>query len=75
MLENKVTEAVQSAGKSMNDPKIKDFEKAYGDFKNLVKKGFAKERGYNLFSLNSGLLERVQFNAKPKSDGTSSLSE
>lgn len=49
--------------KFQNDPKIKEFEKANSEFKNLVQEGVTKERGYNLLTVENAHLTGVHFNA------------
>ena len=73
MIENKLLEVIHTtAGQLLQDSKTREFDKAYAEFKNMVKSGVAKERGYNILSIDSAHLVRVQFNVSPKPAETDS---
>jgi hypothetical protein len=63
-IENKLIESIKNETERFeNDPKVKEFEKAYSEFKTLVIEGIVKERGYNLLSIETSHLNGVNFNA------------
>ena len=60
---NKVIETIQEqAHQFENDPDIKELEIANSEFKNLLKAGVVKERGYNLLTVESAHLIAMRFN-------------
>ncbi|MBT1687216.1 hypothetical protein [Dawidia soli] len=62
-IEDKLINTLTTATEKFeNDPKIKEFEKASLEFKNLVQAGIAKERGYNLLTVEDAHLSRAHFN-------------
>jgi len=65
-IEKELIAAIKSeAERLQNDPKVKEFEKAISDFKTLVEAGIAKERGYNLMTLDATHLQGEHFNRTP----------
>jgi hypothetical protein len=53
-IEKELIEVLQSETERLqNAPRIKDYEKAIRQWEDLVKRGLAKERGYNLLTIDS----------------------
>ena len=44
------------------DKGLKDFEKASKEFDELIEKGIARKRGYNLLTITENHLHRINFN-------------
>jgi len=65
-IENVLKKSLSLAEKKFKgDNTAEQFEKSNKDFKDLVSKGFVRERGYNLLSLSdNNSAPRIVFNAK-----------
>ena len=65
-VENQFIEQVESLKKKFaKDDKVNEFEKASDRFDELVEKGVARKRGYNLLSPTDEHIKiKVRFNAK-----------
>lgn len=66
-MKNKETEILKKEIKDISkkfkdDKKIKEYEKSLNSFKELVQKGYAKERGNNLSSITEQTSNIVTFN-------------
>jgi hypothetical protein len=53
----------KEANKFSDDPKMKEFVKADKDFTELVDKGLASRRGYNLMSIDTINQRNIAFNS------------
>ncbi|MBN2881741.1 hypothetical protein JXM83_06855 [Candidatus Woesearchaeota archaeon] len=63
-LEQSLLETLENEAKKLSDdPKVKEFAKADKDFTELVNKGLASRRGYNLMSVDNIHLRRFSFNS------------
>lgn len=68
-MEKKITESLEEilskeAQKFIDDPIVKEYEKASKEFDALVDKGLAIKRGYNLLTIENTHLYRISFNSK-----------
>ena len=66
-MKNKETEILKKEIKEISkkfkdDKRIKEYEKSLNSFKELVQKGYAKERGNNLSSITEQTSNIVTFN-------------
>ncbi|UKY84523.1 hypothetical protein [Elizabethkingia anophelis] len=66
-MKNKETEILKKEIKDISkkfkdDKRIKEYEKSLNSFKELVQKGYAKERGNNLSSITEQTSNIVTFN-------------
>jgi hypothetical protein len=61
-IDKKVENTIASHTAKFCDTKTKELEQAMSEFKELVKKGIATERGYNLEGIEKSHIKHVSFN-------------